>query len=471
MQNQYVIMIHKRIIYLSSLLFLSQQFSAQENTITRGQLVKDIGYLKNAIESTPVSPFNKIPKNTFRNQLQKTKLELLKKKNISVFDMYLALQPLIVKLEDGHMELDCTEAFSKLNYFVFPFLFDTSDNSLSIKNIKRVYRDLIPKEVAGKKITSINGFSTEKVLNIFNTYTSGESEYRRLYMSNDYLNIYYNFLFNATSNLEVSFQDGSSLKIALLKKMDARKLINEINENDKNKNSQTHTDRKYNYKIVNSKYALLTFNSFFDIKEFTVFLKKMFSDLKAKHIQNLIIDIRSNGGGNSLLGSELLSYFINKPFYQFDKAILKYSEISKQDFFKSTQNTDKQKLEYMNKKNGSSEIKDLSQELVSPKNKEEQYSGKVYLLTSPYTFSSATDFTNAFKYYKVGEVIGEETGGILVSPGDVVTTYLPNSKLELSITTSKYYSIGAKENDNRGVIPDHNIKADKALDYAIGLVK
>ncbi|OPB94534.1 S41 family peptidase [Elizabethkingia ursingii] len=464
-------MIHKRIIYLSSLLFFSHHADAQENTITRGQLVKDISYLKNVIERTPVSPFNKIPKNTFTNQLQKTKLELIKKKNISVFDMYLALQPLIAKLEDGHMELDCTEQFSKLNYFVFPFLFDTSDNNLSIKNIKQVYKGLISKEIVGKKIISINGFSTEKILDIFNTYTSGETKYRRLYMSNDYLNIYYNFLFNDTSNLEVNFQDGTSLKIALLKKMDARKLINEINENDKNKNLKTHIDRKYNYKIVDSKYALLTFNSFFDIKEFRVFLKQMFSEIKAKHIQNLIIDIRSNGGGNSLLGGELLSYFINKPFYQFNKAVLRYSEISKQDFLRSTENTDEQKLEYMNKKNGSTEIKDLSQELVSPKNKEEQYLGKVYLLTSPYTFSSATDFTNAFKYYKVGEIIGEETGGILISPGDVVTTYFPNSKLELSITTSKYYSVGAEEGDNRGVIPDHNIKADKALDYAIGLVK
>jgi len=466
-------MIHKRIIYLSSLLFFSHHAGAQENTITRGQLVKDVDYLKKAIERTPVSPFSKIPKNTLRNQLQKTKLELLRKKNISVFDIYLALQPLIVKLQDGHIELDCTEAFSKLNYFVFPFLFDTSDNSLSIKNIKQVYKGLISKEIVGKKILSINGFSTEKVLDIFNTYTSGESKYRRLYMSNDYLNIYYNFLFNDTSNLEIIFQDTTSLKMPLLKKMDARKLVNEIKEkeNDNNKNTDILVNRKYNYEIVDSKYALLTFKSFFDLKEFTIFLKQMFPDLKAKRIQNLIIDIRHNGGGNSLLGDELLSYFINKPFYQFNKVALRYSEISKQDFLRSTENTDEQKLEYMNKKNGSTEIKDLSKKLVSPKNNEEQYSGKVYLLTSPYTFSCATDFTNAFKYYKVGKIIGEQTGGILISPGDVVTTCLPNSKLELSITTSKYYNVGAEEDDNRGVIPDHNIKADKALDYAIGLVK
>lgn len=48
----------------------------------------------------------------------------------------------------------------------------------------------------------------------------------------------------------------------------------------------------------------------------------MFADLKAQGIQNLIIDIRNNGGGDSELGDELLKYLLAKPFHNMKKRLL-----------------------------------------------------------------------------------------------------------------------------------------------------
>lgn len=106
-------------------------------------------------------------------------------------------------------------------------------------------------------------------------------------------------------------------------------------------------------------------------------------------------------------------------------------------------------------------------DLIFPYTKSDRFNGKVYLLTGTRTFSSAMNFAQAFKQYKIGTIIGEETGGWLVSFGDKVTTTLPVSHIPLSVSTKKFYTVGATDKDFHGVKPDIAIKADKALDYIV----
>lgn len=68
-------------------------------------------------------------------------------------------------------------------------------------------------------------------------------------------------------------------------------------------------------------------------------------------------------------------------------------------------------------------------------------------------------------------VIGEETGGLIESYGDIVTTYLPQTKLKLTISTKLYLNVGAKENDWHGVIPDIIVPPDDALSKALEIIK
>lgn len=77
------------------------------------------------------------------------------------------------------------------------------------------------------------------------------------------------------------------------------------------------------------------------------------------------------------------------------------------------------------------------------------------------------NFAQAFKHYKTGKIIGEETGGWIVSYGDKITMSLPISKLPLSISTKKFYTVGATDNDKHGVKPDIQINKEEALDYAL----
>ena len=69
----------------------------------------------------------------------------------------------------------------------------------------------------------------------------------------------------------------------------------------------------------NEKTALLTVNTFStetrkNQRKFFKFLNRSFKEIQEKGIENLILDIRENTGGDDGNDMELASYLINKPF-------------------------------------------------------------------------------------------------------------------------------------------------------------
>ncbi|MGI6222867.1 MAG: S41 family peptidase [Prevotella sp.] len=108
------------------------------------------------------------------------------------------------------------------------------------------------------------------------------------------------------------------------------------------------------------------------------------------------------------------------------------------------------------------------EELIHPLTKEQgHYDGMVILLTSHHTFSSTSSFAWAFKQFGMGKVIGEETGGMNVSFGDVLSYKLPNSGLQCSISFKCFWLYGADESDIHGTLPDREVPAEEAMDIAL----
>ncbi|MCH5222378.1 MAG: hypothetical protein J1F05_08680, partial [Muribaculaceae bacterium] len=112
-----------------------------------------------------------------------------------------------------------------------------------------------------------------------------------------------------------------------------------------------------------------------------------------------------------------------------------------------------------------------STDYIQPRSKEDgHYNGNVYLLTSNQTFSSAASFAWAFKGCKMGKVIGEETGGMNVSYGDILPYSLPISKLTTYIPFKRFWQLRADENDIHGTLPDINVPSSEALTKALDII-
>ena len=231
----------------------------------------------------------------------------------------------------------------------------------------------------------------------------------------------------------------------------------------------------YSFKLIpETKTAVIDFVSFDDMSKFKLFIDSTFEQIKLKKIENLIIDIRKNGGGNSSIGNEFFQYISPCTFKQFSKEIIKYSRLQKEDYknIRVKEMQDSSCLSTLKKPNGL--IEDISAEdstSIHLRDNPLRFKGNIYLLTSSGTFSSAASFAQCFKYYKMGKIIGEETGGWIVCYGDIISASLPNTKLDFTISHKMFYEIGAKDNDFHGTIPDIIIPSEKALDYTLKLIK
>jgi C-terminal processing protease CtpA/Prc len=208
--------------------------------------------------------------------------------------------------------------------------------------------------------------------------------------------------------------------------------------------------------------GIIEFDVFGDFEKFEVFLDSTLQVIQKENIGNLIIDLRRNGGGNSRLGDELFQYISPTSFAQFGKTIVRYSDIVKQ-FYKAASNREITNPDGI-------EIYNENAEVIQLRENNLRYNGNVYLLISHSTFSSAASFSWAFKYFKMGTVIGEESGGMAVCFGDVISLRLPNSGLFYGISHKKFYQYGATDDNIHGTLPDHSVEREKALDFAIDLI-
>lgn len=65
----------------------------------------------------------------------------------------------------------------------------------------------------------------------------------------------------------------------------------------------------------------------------------------------------------------------------------------------------------------------------------------------------------------MGKIIGEESGGMNVTFGDVASYTLPFSQLQCGVSWKRFYHYGADDRDIHGTLPDVEVPADQALDY------
>jgi hypothetical protein len=181
--------------------------------------------------------------------------------------------------------------------------------------------------------------------------------------------------------------------------------------------------------------ALLTIKSFLDEflrstgENFAGFLDSTFRVLKENKISKLIIDVRSNQGGNDGNGWLLYSYLTAKPFM------------------------------YYASKETVSEIFSPSDhpELTMHQPQTGNFSGKLFILENGRSFSGSAEFASIVKTNQRGIFIGEECGGAYDgnTSGSENMVVLPYSGISVRIPLVKYTMATKPINPNdRGVIPD-----------------
>ncbi len=168
----------------------------------------------------------------------------------------------------------------------------------------------------------------------------------------------------------------------------------------------------------------------------------------------VVIDVRSNGGGDSSLNDVLWTYVSTKPFKQFGGEIVKACERLKREYGRDRY-IEIYGSDAWLRRDGTMLRRgaDPNEELIVPGPLDVRFTGPVYLLISTQTFSSAMACALAAKDYGLATIVGEETGEPVMSTGEIYTYTTPTIGLRAYLTTTVFLP-PKPQPAGQGVIPD-----------------
>ncbi len=192
----------------------------------------------------------------------------------------------------------------------------------------------------------------------------------------------------------------------------------------------------------------------------TTFYTKIFSDMQRDSVQQLVIDLRQNSGGNIYHAFYLLNKLIDKDIYM-------YSERRKTKVMPYLSN--KGKLQYTlgfllydvvpngqrwNDANGMKYYR-YSYKTLNTSN----FKPKVFVLTDGVTVSASSLVAAYLKYYYNAEIIGTETGGTYTGNNgrSFVEVMMPNSTLKFRVPMHYINYFPGVPNTGKGVAVDYEM--------------
>ncbi len=316
----------------------------------------------------------------------------------------------------------------------------------------------------GTFITSINGLKTGDMINRMLDYMvedgySNNVNYIRLSESFPY---FHRNIFGLYKSYDVGYIDigGTERNIRLPFYNPPSDSLAKIKKNTPGlkRKKLTHRERLDNLRSfeIDSTFSLMTINSF-SKGHLNSFFKRSFRRLRKNEINNLLVDIRANGGGeinNYVLLTKFLrntsfkvadsAYAVSKGFGPFTRHISSgFLNNIGLLFLTHREQDDKYHFRFWER------------HTFRPKRRN-HFDGNVYVLTNGLTFSASSLFCNAVKGQENITLLGEETGGGWYGNSGILIPdiTLPNTRLRVRLPFFRlvqYHHIPVK---GTGVIPD-----------------
>lgn len=179
----------------------------------------------------------------------------------------------------------------------------------------------------------------------------------------------------------------------------------------------------------------------------------LFEEICERNARNLVIDLRFNGGGNSRAAEYLLDYLTSERYRFFSRVEVKVSKALRSA----------ERLGLLDSVAGlfQGRIVSGASPWRRPRDMEHRFDGFLYVIVGPRTFSTASGFAHVVKDYRLGTLVGEETGGVRLCFGDCPSFAMPHSHLRFSVSMKRFHApIPAPDDATRGSAPDVPITPD-----------
>lgn len=402
----------------------SEQDNQAIQCLTKQQVIEDIDYVMSLMKKTHVSCINEIPKEI----LDQKALEIQNlSENTSLIEEWRIISRILVKLHDAHSFVLGPKC---LNNKRLPFDVEYSDNKLFCTS----------GEFKGAEITEINGVKILDLYENFKLHYSHEIE--------EWTNV--NFFrcrpFITQSNLalsgidtlnpvEVSFKTDKGIAKQKFE-------FTQIEDKSENPFFSYEIDKKNNV-------GIFTLNRCRYTEEYKTTVDNFFEEIAKNNIKNVVVDLRRNPGGCSMVADYFLRYLKNLERFRMGRVDTRVGN----------------------------EIKTFEprtytlEEILPLKSTKNLFDGKIFILTSNATFSSAVLFTMYFADNNLATIVGEVPGNSPTAFGNISSRdcMTPNSKLRICTTYKRFDRIDNSKDPDR-LIPDVQVAAKDAMNKAYELI-
>lgn len=320
----------------------------------------------------------------------------------------------------------------------------------------------------GNEIVKINGITIDSLLELSNEKLSGDgfiNTKKLRTFEKDFFIHFYPYHVGQPAFYAIEYIDGNG---ETKKETLAAISLGEINR-AKRVSQEQKSPENLALRFIDDKTALLSVRSFNNWRrnkeeiDFEEELQQLFIKLDSSKAQNLIIDLRNNGGGEDAFGLSLFSYFYKQPVVEFSKMqfrskssnYFKYSDMSSPEWWFITT------LYFDTHKVNDSTFLIAGEKTLEPYGPSRpQFKGGVYILINGRSYSTTADFTALMKSYGLATFVGEETGGGYYGNTSwlPVNVALPHTQIRMKVPTVRY-TTNVKPNVpfGRGTIPDYHL--------------
>ncbi len=363
----------------------------------------------------------------------------------------------------------------------------------------------------GAKILSVNGMSTEKLINTLGKYyaTDGYNTTGKEIGISVNFSGYYRRAFGKNDSFQVDYREPGITEVQTLNLLGAsyKSYKNAFaSRHSKNFDSLSYGGREstpYRFELVNELTGMLSISSFSigwnenhpKHKAYVHFLDSIFGEINRSGIEHLIVDVRHNGGGSDPNDLVTYSYLTDRSFSENKEAWVLFKTPPYFKYNKEVSLIGK----YLEKRAYKRMLKDDFPEVRDGKFYQDEtssdhliryphslaFNGNIYLLISPRTASAGSLFAAMVAGNKNTTVIGRETqGGYYGHNGHIPIRYrLPNSKIKFMFSiVNLEQDVEPKSNQlfGRGIMPDIEVEQsiedflqnrDTAMDFTLKLIQ
>lgn len=251
---------------------------------------------------------------------------------------------------------------------------------------------------AGTRVAAINGQPSGKVIQFLRSQYYRKNGLNELPVESGLLSNFWSMYYKAytptaSSPLKLTLENGQVISFKYLP-------VNIIKNDDE--------DLSMSIQMVKPNIGYIDINSF-DLNQVEEdSIQRFIQTLEESKVPSLIVDVRSNDGGNMEVLYRLVSYFTSKPYrpvcYREVKSNTTYST------FRFTDNYDTSEVLFGDflLVAGKNTFRKEDTLMVAPSST--HYSGKLYILTDEFSVSAASEFAAILAEQGIGTIIGRESG-------------------------------------------------------------